>query len=499
MPLIGQGVNAALGRVDYSPFVESSWQLANANARAFGEATGAVKDVFDKRKKDKEAVKTGQAKLAAAIELFGDQGGYLAPLRDKILDEDLPISERAALAGTANEMLALGIDKFNTDRQFQIQERGLAITEAGAVADRDAYAAKSGFENQTALDEGINKMIAAQELAEQFKLPVSEAMIERFQQAIDSGNGVAVKSVADEYLAMVRPQAEAATKGGGKKLSTIATTLPDGRAGEMNVFVDPSGAISDIYGTPINPEAFLPETEAGSVLPPKDGAAWGDGSGGGSLPPVNEGRRIPPMPLMTIGQRAVGGQSPQTPAQARKEELEIKMMESQLAGSEADLAKQAAMKESAGASATEALALMDKLEAHPGFKAAVGTSFAKTAEGVAGALPFVGEKLGEAAANVQTGTDRRGAEAIINQLKGQAFLNAIQQLRGLGALSDAEGAKLQQAAARLDTTQSEADFKTALNDYRKIVRDALGRLGATAPAKMETEEDAVNQLRAFGQ
>lgn len=154
-----------------------------------------------------------------------------------------------------------------------------------------------------------------------------------------------------------------------------------------------------------------------------------------------------------------GWATPQTPAQAKLDELKVKEMEGQITAQSAALDKQTDMKGAAKASAEGALGLIQKLRDHPGFENAVGTTY------VPGFLPA---------------TDRKGAEAIIEQLKGQAFLNAIQQLRGLGALSDAEGAKLQQAAARLDTKQSEKDFKVALSDYESIIKDAIGRLGGSA-------------------
>lgn len=280
MALLGQGAQGVA--IDYSDVSQSAWQLANANARAFGQVTDDIKGVFEKRKKDKEAVKTGQTKLDAAIELFGDQGGYLSTVRDKIADEDLPISERAALAGTANELLALGIDKMNTDRQFSIQDRGLQLEErrisegarqfdTGMQAEAYQAQTQQDFANQTALDEGINKMMATQELVNQFgdKLPQMAGLQERFQQAAEAGDGIAAKNVAEEYAAVIRPQVEALTKGQGLKLSTIGTTMPDGRPGEMNVFVDPNGSLYDIKGGKINPDAFLPQDDGPGVLPPR--------------------------------------------------------------------------------------------------------------------------------------------------------------------------------------------------------------------------------------
>lgn len=165
--------------------------------------------------------------------------------------------------------------------------------------------------------------------------------------------------------------------------------------------------------------------------------------------------------------------TPKTATEQQIDEARLRNLNVQVENKTADLAKQNDAKATARASAENALGLINQLREHPGFSSAVGVSL------VPDWLPA---------------TDRKGAESIIDQLKGQAFLTAIQQLRGLGALSDAEGAKLQQAAVRLQTGQSEADFKKALSDYESSIKEALGRLGGmTGDA---SKPSAAERLRA---
>lgn len=75
----------------------------------------------------------------------------------------------------------------------------------------------------------------------------------------------------------------------------------------------------------------------------------------------------------------------------------------------------------------------------------------------------------------------------VEQAKGGAFLTAIQQMRGLGALSNNEGGAATAAVTRMNTAATEEGFLEALNDYEKIVRQGMGRaqkrLGE-APAEM---------------
>jgi len=57
----------------------------------------------------------------------------------------------------------------------------------------------------------------------------------------------------------------------------------------------------------------------------------------------------------------------------------------------------------------------------------------------------------------------------VDQLKGQSFLQAIQQMQGFGALSNQEGQTATAAISRLDTAQSEEAFDKALADLEQII------------------------------
>lgn len=63
----------------------------------------------------------------------------------------------------------------------------------------------------------------------------------------------------------------------------------------------------------------------------------------------------------------------------------------------------------------------------------------------------------------------------VEQAKSGAFLTAIQQMRGLGALSNAEGQTATAAVTRMDTATSEQEFLSALADYEKIIDQGIAR------------------------
>jgi hypothetical protein len=112
------------------------------------------------------------------------------------------------------------------------------------------------------------------------------------------------------------------------------------------------------------------------------------------------------------------------------------------------------------AAADVALALLDDIENDPNL-----------AWGVGGTSVF----------NAIPGTPGMDFQNKVNQATSGAFLSAIQQLRGMGALSNAEGQVATQAVTRMNTATSEEAFKSALNDYRQIVMSAKMRAASKVP------------------
>jgi hypothetical protein len=106
------------------------------------------------------------------------------------------------------------------------------------------------------------------------------------------------------------------------------------------------------------------------------------------------------------------------------------------------------------AAAESALAVIGEIKNHP-YKSR-GTGFTSNFNGVAG-------------------TGGMDFQNVVKQAKSQAFLVAIEQLRGMGALSNAEGETATAAANRLNTATSEGQFDQDLAVYESIVRQGLER------------------------
>ena len=71
----------------------------------------------------------------------------------------------------------------------------------------------------------------------------------------------------------------------------------------------------------------------------------------------------------------------------------------------------------------------------------------------------------------------------IDQIKGGAFLQAFESLKGGGQITELEGQKAEQAQSRLNTAQSEEDFREALQEYKFYIDQGVRRLrGEQIPA-----------------
>lgn len=86
------------------------------------------------------------------------------------------------------------------------------------------------------------------------------------------------------------------------------------------------------------------------------------------------------------------------------------------------------------------------------------------------------------------GTGRFDFQNLVDQAKSGAFLTAVQEMRGLGSLSNAEGGAATQAITRMNTATSKDAFLKALSDYEAIVVRGMER----AQARLNTDGPTIN-------
>lgn len=75
-------------------------------------------------------------------------------------------------------------------------------------------------------------------------------------------------------------------------------------------------------------------------------------------------------------------------------------------------------------------------------------------------------------ASIVPGSAAKDFAAQVETLKAQVFMPAIQQMKGMGALSNTEGARVEAAISNLDTSQSTEQFKKSL----EVIAQGMARL-----------------------
>ncbi|MEG3124784.1 hypothetical protein [Sphingomonas sp. GB1N7] len=130
-----------------------------------------------------------------------------------------------------------------------------------------------------------------------------------------------------------------------------------------------------------------------------------------------------------------------------------------------------------GLSSTDiAIRSANDLLTHPGLNAAVGSGFDPASFGKIN--PVTGQPF--------AGTNAANFRARLDTFKAQTFLPQVQALKGMGALSDAEGKKLTDAVGALNPNMSEDEFKSSLRviigDLQSARKRASGLLRAAPTA-----------------
>lgn len=132
------------------------------------------------------------------------------------------------------------------------------------------------------------------------------------------------------------------------------------------------------------------------------------------------------------------------------------------------------------ATAKTALTKIDALLAHPGLAPAVGAGGAGTL-GIPGVAKFI------------PGTDAADFSARLDEIKGGAFMEAFNTLKGGGQITEKEGEKATAAITRMSTAQSEKEFKAAAKEFQAVIREGikkseakLGKGGAAVSGDVDT-------------
>jgi hypothetical protein len=178
---------------------------------------------------------------------------------------------------------------------------------------------------------------------------------------------------------------------------------------------------------------------------------------------MKEGVQYSPAEMASFVQnyntKAAEQSTPQAQAQAKKAQLEAQKAQAEVN----DLAtkKQAAVSE-IGNMRT----MLAELKSHAGMSTSVGAKGAEYLFGVK-KEPFAGTKAAD-------------FYSLLEQVQGGTFMQAFNNLKGAGQITEQEGAKATAAIARLNPRQSEEGFNKALMDFDGVLAQAQARSQSNA-------------------
>lgn len=89
---------------------------------------------------------------------------------------------------------------------------------------------------------------------------------------------------------------------------------------------------------------------------------------------------------------------------------------------------------------------------------------------------YFGTNLNPLSSRYIPGTDAADTEALVDTLKSQGFMSGIQQMKGMGALSNAEGQKVMDAIGNLSSGQSEKSAREAIKTIISTTENAQKRM-----------------------
>lgn len=175
--------------------------------------------------------------------------------------------------------------------------------------------------------------------------------------------------------------------------------------------------------------------------------------------------------MLQIAQMNASLKNANSDVQRQLIEQRIEDLKSKAAEKQQTLQSQAQGRVAAFDSAIDTLDLVSK---HPGKKSVVGT----LSGGVLSAIP---------------GTDAAGFSTQLETFKAQTFIPQVAALKGMGALSDAEGKKLTAAVGALDVKMKPVEFDAAVARIKRDLEAARQR-ASTLPGMGTTPAPAAGGL-----
>jgi hypothetical protein len=493
-------------------------------------ATNIAMDYAKEQKAAKNTLKASQAQIEAAAALFPDQADYLGKIANELKNEDTPLSERAAMASQVADIINMGVGqkRYETELGFKRQDQenqnressmrqwayGQQVTEAQDEATAKDSAKKiKGAIGPAFLDSSLKSLEKYDpKMAESIREASRNFTPEEKYKAGASATGFIPKEERKKAPVTIE-----VSENGGKQLRQWDDDLEEFIPIQTNISTG-AGVKATTYGHPSDP--YLDSNSAKGIgafgkLEPNDVALSPDMEKSVRAKGINPGDQL--SVTMANGDIVKGRWMDRTAQDSDVSSGKIKGVSSPLRGrvdfytpggvnpydgmgvsaiskigsdatvqtaqnpvgftpNDASMSPtekiavqkyadekgdQVAKRAADSAKSQEFINVLTKLENHPGFDSVFGYS-----------IPFH--------KNIP-GTDAAGAYALFQQIEGKGFLESIQAMKGMGALSNAEGEKVSSAYLGITTNMAEKEVKKRITELktdivRGIERQRTGNL-----------------------
>lgn len=560
--LIGSTIDPRLFLQDYSGFVDAAKTNAIGTANAIGQISEGFAERAKQQKEDKNKLKAGATLIESAINLFPQSASALSGVREQLSNEEIPISERAAIASQISSVINLGVDqmRYNTelgfkqqDQQNQNQESAMrqwAFGQEVSAAERQQSAHQLDTKTKATIGPALLQQVidmAPKAIGDQVKAQAGDYTADEQYQLAASVMSLLPKSEQKKAPTVV----DVAVPGGSQKMqwdgnrgdwipiqTAIAASTPtladpnskplsDGlnpkftepwkafqsqfpktsiksgfRSPSHNAKVGGAKGSQHTHGNAIDIDvSSLDENQREQALEfwasqgakgfgyyngnsihvdfRDNPATWGPNYSKSSLPSTPKYFQRFSENLLSgkyqQGQSQPIGFTPDKPEGASvTEQLAVQRQQQ-------EIQKEETTRQTALANSQNLIDDLSALKSHKGFNGLFGFG--------------VGERY-------IPGSNAVNAETLLNKIKGQSFLQAVQGLRGMGALSDAEGKKLTDAFLGLDPSMSEQAAKQEIDKLIGNIKDSMTRAksisGESAPTmQADPAANAANKLKSL--
>lgn len=440
MARLGDSIDPSLLRQDFSGFANAA-AIRSAGLTQLGNAVGgAIKELGEEKKRLKDEHRAGADAIKAAGILLPELKPRLDLLSDELDNPDRTDREKASLGTQIREMIDLAVSEKRYGEDLNLRKRGMDLQEQGQLADIQS----SNLRNQVTAYE-LSNAVQTQELDEATKASLGPALL-------DQTLAIAPEGIKSDILKDIGEYSDAQKYEMANKIRSILPPSTQAKAPALTE-VSVAGGKQQVQWDPAR--GWVP-IEVNGLVTPADAS---DAELEVLLPPIGEnpadGMVLPPRPGFTP--------TPQ-PQISPRDQIAMEKYKDEKA------AKDTAKRDSIAKSQVF-LSALENLEKSPGFNNLFGTNI--------GTPTWV------------AGSDAADSKVAFEQLKAMGFLEAVKGMQGMGALSDAEGKKLDVAYLGLQTSMSEESAKKKIAEIKETLRKGIERAGSNglvAPQQELTPE-----------